>query len=62
MKVIEKLKEVERLAISEGQKARDALEKLGIGGQHEEFSQEVQEALSELYDRLEKMEVKDDAE
>lgn len=61
-KAVGKLKEVEKLATSEGKKARDALEKLGIGGQHGELSQEVQEALKELYDRLEKMEVQDDAE
>ena len=62
MKAIAKLEEVEKLAASEGKKARDELAKLGIGGQHDEFSQEVQEALNELYDRLEKMEVNDDAE
>lgn len=62
MKAVGKLKEVEKLATSEGKKARDALEKLGIGGQHDELSQEVQEALNELYDRLEKMEVNDDTE
>lgn len=62
MRAVGKLNEVEKLATSEGKKARDELEKLGIGGQHDELSQEVQEALNELYDRLEKMEVKDDAE
>ena len=62
MKAVGKLKEVEKLATSEGEKARDELAKLGIGGQHDEFSQEVLEALNELYNRLEKMEVKDDAE
>ena len=62
MRTVGKLNEVEKLATSEGKKARDELAKLGIGGQHDELSQEVQEALNELYDRLEKMEVKDDTE